>query len=141
MKNFTTKTTGMPWYDDMLSKPDYFFIEKGIETKIVRMSPLNYLKESAKIKGISYQEEIRFARGTGYVEEYIDKMRKGAVFPLPVLDYKDKTQEGRHRAIAADALGLKTIPVLIVSKGDAEKVKQALEADRRKKFPFLYKSS
>ena len=34
--------------------------------------------------------------------------------PIPVLDYNDMSQEGRHRAVVAKELGVEEIPVLVV---------------------------
>ena len=34
--------------------------------------------------------------------------------PMPMLDYNDMSQEGRHRAVVAQQLNIEEIPVLIV---------------------------
>ena len=51
-----------------------------------------------------------------YVDLYYDKTKKGSKMPLPVLDFEGNNQEGRHRAMVAEKLGLKKMPVLIVEK-------------------------
>jgi len=41
-------------------------------------------------------------------------VQKGCKLPMPVLDYVGRVQEGRHRAVLAEELGIDRIPVLVV---------------------------
>ena len=47
------------------------------------------------------------------VKEYASMMANGVKFDMGYIDYKDKGQEGRHRAMAAKLLGIEKIPVYI----------------------------
>lgn len=47
------------------------------------------------------------------VKEYARMMAEGVKFDMGYIDYKDKGQEGRHRAMAAKLLGIEKIPVYI----------------------------
>lgn len=46
--------------------------------------------------------------------DYANKMKNGAKFDIPSLNFTENKQGGRHRAIAACADGIEKIPVLII---------------------------
>lgn len=128
---FTTSTTHMPSYDDMMKKPDYFREAKKKKFKIVQMSPEEYLDKVADGFSVygGYDRAAALNVTQKLVDEYAEKMEKGEKFPMVVLDHtsargfdgkKEKafTQEGRHRAFAAKKIGVKKIPVMVVD--DAE---------------------
>ncbi len=48
------------------------------------------------------------------INEYTERTLEGSKMPIPVLDYNDMSQEGRHRAVVAKELGVEEIPVLVV---------------------------
>ena len=52
------------------------------------------------------------------VVEYAGLMARGEVFPLCWIDTKYHSQEGRHRSLAASALGVKKIPIVMIEDWD-----------------------
>lgn len=118
----TTKT-GMSYYDEFLNPRDHDYkkLAKGLQGEIVMMSPDDYIQSLAK--DIFHKSVDRVMRGVNYenVDKYADKMKNGTKFDMPILNIADETQEGRHRALAAAKLGVKKIPVLVITKWDARK--------------------
>lgn len=125
---FDRTRTGMPYYDELLAKPDYFEEAKGVIFLIVEMSPEEYIKRCEKgfagdpwhLKG-----SILDTRNEKLAKSYAQKMMAGEKFPMPFLSYRDLgfSQEGVHRAWAAKMAGYDKIPVLVVDN-TAEKKKQ-----------------
>ncbi|MDI6854804.1 MAG: strawberry notch family protein [Deltaproteobacteria bacterium] len=107
---FDETTTGTPHWDK--------FLRSG-EAKVVRMSPSEYLQKVAEMQGLTLEQSLR-AVSRDQWKKYADRMLTGEKAPLPLLDYEENAQEGRARALAAQALGAQTIPVLL-----REKQKQA----------------
>lgn len=92
------------------------------EAVLMEMSPREYLERCAydifweRYGHTSTYEKQLFAAGIAdakYTQGLANLMKSGTKMYLPVLDYDDKEQEGRHRAVAAMMLGLDTIPVLV----------------------------
>ncbi|MDI6854385.1 MAG: strawberry notch family protein [Deltaproteobacteria bacterium] len=97
---FNLQTTDMPYYDNLLKNPEYFAREKGIAGRIEYMTPDEFLDKAG-----------RAAVNESLVREYAER---GGQMPLPVLDIAADTHEGRHRVLAAKAMGFERIPVLVV---------------------------
>lgn len=89
---------------------DYPYDEKRIKI----MSPEEYINECAALLGTTFEElvEERYADNT---PTYAIQMAEGERFNTPVIDYKNKYQDGIHRAMACMLIGEKEIPVLIWS--------------------------
>jgi len=122
---FDASITGVPYYDAMLCKekivgkykddPKGYFRSKGIEFGIQCITPEEYFIEVAKFHTTHPEfEKLKVMRS--YVEDYKDRVLKCSPMPLPILDYKDRVQEGRHRAMAALELGIQKMPVLVIRR-------------------------
>ena len=118
-----TDKTGMSYYDDFLNPKDHDYkkLAKGLKGEIKMMSPDEYI--DALGKDIFHCSRERVLRGVEWnnVKEYAAKMAAGTKFNIPILDLANETQEGRHRALAAAELGVKQIPILVVTKYDPYK--------------------
>jgi len=124
MQVFQLTNTGMSYYNDMFSNSEYFLRAKGIKAEVVNMSPLQYFTKSAQIRGSTLEKETRITN-INDVNEYAKKMKSGVKFHLPVLDYVGRTQEGRHRVLAAKQLKIKSVPVLVVKKASNYEIEKA----------------
>ena len=110
--------TSIPYFDNMLDNPQYFKEEKGVDFVIVQMPPENYIR---LLRQSRPHINPTLLVNQSLVNEYADKMKSGTKFPMIYIEYEfreNKTiyrgQEGRHRALAAQKAGVKSIPVLIV---------------------------
>jgi len=116
---FKDRETGMATYDDMLAMPDYFAKAKRRKGSVIMMSPDEYIERAAK--GFSKFnpttiDSVINSRDKTLIDKYAQEMQDGAKFPTIMLDYSmGFGQEGLHRALAAKKLGIKEIPVMIVS--------------------------
>ena len=119
-QSFDRTTTEMPDYDDLIKsidseyKADYFRQQKGKEAKMVDMSPDEYLQAVDH----SFEHGVMSGVVDKKVQLYIKKLKAGETFPALTLDYSRGNyldQEGRHRSLAAKAVGINSVPVLIVT--------------------------
>lgn len=117
-----TDKTGMSFYDDFLNKEDHKYKKlcKGLQGEIVMMSPDDYIKGCSKIFNVPVRNVLNGVINSN-VNKYADEMKNGTKFNLPILNYAQNEQEGRHRALAAKKLGVDKIPVLVVTKYDYAK--------------------
>lgn len=102
------KNTGTSYYENLR--------EKG-KAQVFEMSPQEYMRYCAyKIfPGSTYENQIRAAIGDAkHTMDLVKLMKNGTEMYMPVLNFRDREQEGRHRAVAAMILGIERIPVLIV---------------------------
>ncbi len=108
--------TDLPLYDNLLEKPEYFRDAKGMVGKVVMMQPSEYITRSAEILGVSIKDSMRIV-DPKRVDRYAQDMRAGDKFPMLSLEHGTKNQEGRHRALAAQKLGIE-VPVLEIFNTD-----------------------
>jgi len=135
---FNTNTTDIPLYNGILSKPEYYKKEKGMQGKIVWMSPDDYIdkcvdgfweltknrkgahpnKESLKKYTIDTRNNSQDSR----IDVYIERWKNGEKPPMPTLEYGKNNfmQEGLHRALMAKKVGLESIPVFVVYSDRSE---------------------
>ena len=114
---FEKDTTGMPNYDDMIQNPEYFKKQKGKDAQIVTMSPDEYIKKVLKGFNTSL-DKLMSGRDKDKINKFADQMKNnGKKFPILTLDYTGSklSQEGVHRALAANKAGIKQVPVLVVN--------------------------
>jgi len=77
------------------------------------MTKEQYLMECSKIQNTSYSDQFRYII-ENKTQKILEMMKNGVKFDMPYLNYVENTQEGRHRVTAADMLGQKYIPVLVL---------------------------
>lgn len=96
----------------------YFNKEKNIKITKTYMSTDEYINTAESMLSKNYGNSTisRKITGNDKIEKYAELMRQGTKFPLPYLSYIDNLQDGLHRVEAAKLIGIKSIPVLIVSK-------------------------
>lgn len=122
---FDTTTTHMSYYDRFLNDKDLKYMQraKNLTGEIVMMSPKEYYQYATEIFDYRHDvEDLIAQRSDSSLDEYVEAMKQGDVFPLCLLNFADKTQEGLHRMLAAArAFGWnEEYPVLIVKPYDEE---------------------
>lgn len=106
------------WVRDLLDDPEYYEQRKGYTARIIEMTPEEYFEECAKIFGNSVENQKRQVAADkdtlDHLTQVITKYKKR--FPIPFINIKDRTQEGRHRMyVLGELLGWdKKFPVLII---------------------------
>jgi hypothetical protein len=114
---FKSDSTGLPDPDEILfnpSKADYFRDWKKWEGEVVYMSPDEYIRKCKEgFLRIGEYGDIMAGRDVARARKYAEMMRNGEKFDMPILDYRRDwfSQEGIHRAWAAQLLDLEEIPV------------------------------
>lgn len=101
----------------MIESPEYFEKNKGVKFEYKKMSPKTYMSIIDKAMGYTAMD---FVDGS-VVELYAMKISGGAKFPIPWLEYYANgkiNQEGRHRILAMDSLGVKRVDVLIIKHSE-----------------------
>lgn len=101
------------YHQDYLENIDYAKSKGYNGVFISEMSPEEYMERCSKEVFKDPIEDVYDGIDKkSNIERYADMMRSGTKFDMPYLDIKTQNQEGRHRALAAKQLGIKTIPVL-----------------------------
>ena len=91
----------------------------GWEASLKMMSKEEYLQKCAKLQETSYIEQYGYIVPE-QVKNIENKMSQGIKYDIPYLNYVEKSQEGRHRVVAASNLGQEKIPVLILTKEEED---------------------
>jgi len=113
---FNLKTTDVPLWDKALKRPARTLEARGVRRNIEFMSKEEYFDKLYKGRRPGYNKEMEMRRvSEELVNKYAQEMREGAKFPMPALEYRGGfNQEGRHRVLAAEKLGIDRIPVLMM---------------------------
>ena len=92
---FNRNDTKVSFYNDFLNPEGLKYMQghKNRTGEVVMMSPDEYFRECAeKIFKISQKSlEGQRAANTGTIIEYTSAMKRGDVFPLPYINYADKS--------------------------------------------------
>lgn len=128
IKQLLRENLSYGYFKDKTSIPDFDALKNGLydelppiyqkqEAHVVFMSKNEYLYECANLQGGSATQQEAYI-DNHKVELYMEDMKAGSKFNMGYLNYVTKQQEGRHRVLAAAALGQTNIPVLIIEKKD-----------------------
>ena len=125
---FDTTKTGMSFYDNFISDPAYMEKAKNLKAEIQYMTPADYFQYCAYIFNSNADKGINQVAAD---KDTIDHLKAviteyGKQFPIPILDFANNTQEGRHRMyVAAQMFGWgEEFPVMVVDFADKEKAKE-----------------
>ena len=123
---FDRATTDTSYYDNFLNPEDLKYMQeaKNLTGEVVMMTPSEYYQRCADdIFDGQLKNNLIRQRDNDYSAKYVEDMKNGDVFPLPYLNYRDKSQEGLHRMLAAArAFGWNVPqPVLVVDVYDKER--------------------
>lgn len=111
---FDLLDAGATYYNDVLKKTDYMFWVKGILGRVVYMTPDKYYMLDAQIHNTDATTIMHHIFKETALK-YKEQMLSGHKFPIPVLDFYQKGQEGRHRAYAIKLIDPEMkIPVLVI---------------------------
>ena len=117
---FDTSTTGKQKYDDIMNSPE-IYTPLGYTSEIKYMAPSAAISAMAKGQGKSvFQIKKRREKqgGDKKVEQFAKDMSTGTKFDMPSMYFAQGgfMQDGYHRLMAAEMLGVKKVPVLIIRK-------------------------
>ena len=137
---FDVRKTGMSFYNQFFTDPDYMEEYKNLKHKIIELSPKEYFRECAKIFNSTYENQINQTKADkqtlAHLKEVLQKYKK--TFPITFLNYAENSQEGRHRMyVVGELLGWdKKFPVMIVEHANEEKYK--IEKEDSEKAQLIY---
>lgn len=117
---FSTNTTDMPEFDRMLNDPEYANT-LGFDVNVEWMRPKDYVSKCVDGFKTSHSSVESSRTSSGKVNQYAELIKSGTTFPMLVLQHTLSghfTQEGLHRAFAAEMVGIETVPVLVVTEVD-----------------------
>lgn len=125
---FFKTVSSIPDYDKVLFGKNNELPKKyeHWEGEIKWMTKEKYLQECSKLQNTSYSDQFRYIIDWK-VQRIMEKMKEGVKFDIPYLNYVENQQEGRHRVVAADNLGQKYIPILILSSEEYDDEDSSLE--------------
>ena len=135
---FDTHRTGMSFYDDFFnpSGRDYLEREKNLKGTIEQMTPQEYYSECATKIFTSSVEKLKTERKSdintiNHLNDVIDIYNKQ--FPIPIINYAEKEQEGLHRMyVAGERYGWNTKqPVLVIRWADEERAYREASAKHK----------
>ena len=109
-----TRTTRRPDYDDTLNDVTPRIMEDLTGT-IVKMSPDEYFRKCAELQRTTVKEQYSYI-DQRRVDVIMGKISSNIKVDIPMIDFVNNFQEGRHRAYAAKKLGCEQIEVAVFTK-------------------------
>lgn len=91
--------------------PIYFMLHKSERDSLIYISPEQYLEEVSKGFKSTVEDTLKLVNSS-LVDKYVQDMKKGDKFPIGFYIVGSSHQEGRHRAVAMQRLGVTTFPVV-----------------------------
>lgn len=107
-RGFDKTITGDDSYNKKLSK-----VDSTGSIRLIEMSPDDYLNTIHSYFGKDLNHVYKDLSVEG-VLDLLQLLKDGVLLDIPLLDFKNNYQDGRHRAIAAKLYGIKLLPVLVV---------------------------
>ncbi len=110
---FKDNETGMPFYDNIINGKSN---DNQIGFDIIIMSPNAYFKNILLANNAPNYGVEKYLEGgvnKNKIPTIMNGMNSGVKYDIPVVDFRDGFQEGRHRALAARNLGVTEIPVAV----------------------------
>ena len=142
---FDTSTTGVSDYDSFLTNPKYMEKEKNMKSKIVYMTPMEYLEGCAEIFGSTVENELEYTKADSKTLNHILTVLKKykRTFPLGYINYATRNQEGRHRMVAAGMYSGWDVrqPVLIIDWADEERARRESEESSKRELRYRIRSA
>jgi len=127
LQPFKTDEYNTPNQMEIMANPDYWREKKGVVGGVQWMSPTEYIRAcELGFRRNGTTGLIRQGRNAELIKQYANDMKRGDKFPMLELDYRNDYfgQEGLHRAMAAESIGVKKVPVFIM-KDSPEKMSEA----------------
>jgi hypothetical protein len=109
-----TNTTRRPDYDDVLNDITPRIL-KDLTGTIVKMSPDEYFQKCAQLQRTTVEEQYSYI-DQRRVDSLIKKITSNIKVDIPMIDFVNNFQEGRHRAYVAKKLGCEQINVVVFTK-------------------------
>lgn len=116
--NTQNKKDGSQYFDfesiemnGALENPIYFMLSKSEKYSLIYISPEQYLEEVSKGFKSTVQDTLKMVN-PNLVDKYVQDMKNGDKFPIGFFIVGSSHQEGRHRAVAMQKLGVTTFPVV-----------------------------
>lgn len=101
------------YHQDYLENHEYAKSKGYKDAYIAEMTPREYMDRCAKeVFKTPIEDSYDGIEDKDAIHEYAEMMKNGTDFDMPYIDVKNSQQEGRHRALAAEELGISKIPVL-----------------------------
>ena len=129
LQPFKTDEYNTPNQMEIMANPDYWREKKGVVGGVQWMTPTQYIQAcEVGFRRSSEEGLVRGGRNPELIKKYGFDMKRGDKFPMLELDYRDDYfgQEGLHRAMAAEEIGVKKLPVFIM-KDSPEKIGEAIK--------------